>query len=125
MTGFRSNPGTTVLPEDGKSALLSSSSAESCGDTNLATGFGPDDGGPRSFFSIGCGGGGFDALEDNVLKGTSSILSVGDDCPNVSSLANAEVSSAEIVWGPVPLYWKEGGCYKSAAVPPFIARSAR
>jgi hypothetical protein len=56
-----------VLPEEG----ISSSSADSWGDTKRAVGRGPDDDGPRAFFRIGWAGGGFDALEDSVLNAES------------------------------------------------------
>lgn len=54
-------PVAAVLPED-VSLSLDASSSESCGETNLAVGRGPDVEGPRDFFRIGCGGGG---LEDD------------------------------------------------------------
>ena len=50
-------PVAAVLPED-VSLSLAASSSESCGETNLAVGRGPDVEGPRDFFRIGCGGGG-------------------------------------------------------------------
>jgi hypothetical protein len=56
-----------VLPEEG----ISSSSADSWGDTKRAVGRGPDDDGPRAFFKIGWVGGGFEALEDSVLNAES------------------------------------------------------
>jgi hypothetical protein len=56
-----------VLPEEG----ISSSSADSWGDTKRAVGRGPDDDGPRAFFRIGWVGGGFEALEDSVLNAES------------------------------------------------------
>lgn len=56
-----------VLPEEG----ISSSPADSWGDTKRAVGRGPDDDGPRAFFKIGWAGGGFEALEDNVLNAES------------------------------------------------------
>jgi hypothetical protein len=63
-----SNAGVTVLPEDAVSLSLSSSSPDGWGETKRAVGRGPDDEGPLGFFKIGCGGGGFAALEERSLN---------------------------------------------------------
>ncbi|KAI6753165.1 hypothetical protein HG531_005334 [Fusarium graminearum] len=65
-----------VLPDEG----ISSSSADSWGDTKRAVGRGPDADGPRTFFKIGWVGGGFEALEDRVLNAESVGLDERDPC---------------------------------------------
>lgn len=58
-------PVAATLPDD-ESSSLETSSSESCGETNLAVGRGPDVEGPLDFFRIGCGGGGLDDDDDRV-----------------------------------------------------------
>ena len=59
-------PVAVVLVEDWSSMSSSSSTADSCGDRNLAVGRGPDAEGPLAFFRIGWEGGGFDALDERL-----------------------------------------------------------
>lgn len=63
-----SSAGVTVLPDEAVSLSLSSSSSDGWGETKRAVGRGPDDEGPLGFFRIGCGGGGFAALEERSLN---------------------------------------------------------
>lgn len=67
-TGCRiSNPGVTVLADEG-ALSFSPSSSDGCGDTKRAVGRAPDVEGPLGFFKIGCDGGGLAALDERSLR---------------------------------------------------------
>lgn len=72
-----SSPVVAVLPEDGNSLSLSSSLADSCGETKRAVGRGPDEDGPLDFFNMGCGGGGLEALDEKLLAEMSFAFAGG------------------------------------------------
>jgi hypothetical protein len=92
---FMSTPVAVVLPEEGISASLASSSGESWGERNRAVGRGPFVEGPLDFFKIGCVGGGFDALDERLrnpfsLAMSSCLCELEAICAFLDPLSSAE-----------------------------------
>lgn len=87
-------PIVAVLPEEGMSLSLSSSSADSWGERKRAVGRGPDDEGPLAFLRMGCDGGGLEALEERLFKealaeGVGSTVLCDDGCSASTAAAIA------------------------------------